>query len=225
MASIFRTSLRSPFYLLKRLQLKAIKKYGERLNGSCLDLGCGDSFYRPFLKCDNYIGFERKHLGQVSVIGVGEHLPFGSETFDSLLATEVLEHIADFQSCLSEINRILKTKGVLYVTVPMTWPHHYEPNDYYRFTRFGIQEVLERHNFRIIRIERFGGPFASIGSMVAIMLFDLSDCLFSKFGKINAERIGTIIVLPVNIIFLFLGILDRFYEKIALGWAVIAEKI
>jgi len=49
-------------------------------------------------------------------------LPFKDNTFDYIVCSEVLEHIIDYQSALSEINRILKPQGKLAVSVPKFFP-------------------------------------------------------------------------------------------------------
>ena len=49
-------------------------------------------------------------------------LPFKDNTFDFIVCSEVLEHIIDYQSALSEINRILKPQGKLAISVPKFFP-------------------------------------------------------------------------------------------------------
>ena len=49
-------------------------------------------------------------------------LPFKDNTFDFIVCSEVLEHIIDYQSAISEINRILKPQGKLAVSVPKFFP-------------------------------------------------------------------------------------------------------
>ncbi len=225
MESIFRTSYRSPYFLLKRLQAAHIKKHGAALTGRCLDLGCGSSPYREHIRCDQYIGMEMTRQHRAQVIGRGERLPFGSGTMDSLVATEVLEHIADFHLCINEMNRVLKPRGMAYITVPMTWPLHYEPHDYYRFTCHGIKHVLEKGRFRVLSTEKIGGLFVSVGSQLSRAVFRALAARFKFLGDRNAERIGTLFVIPLNIIFSALSLLDRFEPESATCWAVLAAKV
>lgn len=52
------------------------------------------------------------------VVGELEAAPIGSRSFDVVLALDVLEHLADDVSGLSEAARLLKPDGLLLVTVP-----------------------------------------------------------------------------------------------------------
>jgi SAM-dependent methyltransferase len=49
-------------------------------------------------------------------------LPFDDNTFDCVVTSEVLEHIQDDVSAISELVRVLKPGGSLGVTVPTMWP-------------------------------------------------------------------------------------------------------
>ena len=57
--------------------------------------------------------------GSGSVVnGDGVRLPFPDETFDRIIAAEVLEHIPDDDGAIAELARVLKPGGTLAVTVP-----------------------------------------------------------------------------------------------------------
>jgi SAM-dependent methyltransferase len=61
--------------------------------------------------------------GRASVVqGSGLELPFVDEAFDYIVASEVLEHITDDISAMSELSRVLKPTGTLAVTVPRFYP-------------------------------------------------------------------------------------------------------
>lgn len=50
------------------------------------------------------------------VLGSAVSLPLGDESMDVCLAIELLEHVADWKSCMREFTRILRPGGVLYLT-------------------------------------------------------------------------------------------------------------
>jgi len=49
-------------------------------------------------------------------------LPFPDDTFDRIIASEVLEHVSDDQVALDEVRRVLKPGGTLAATVPSWLP-------------------------------------------------------------------------------------------------------
>jgi SAM-dependent methyltransferase len=50
------------------------------------------------------------------------HLPFRDASFDVVICSEVLEHIADHRRAIRESIRVLKPAGRLVVSVPRRWP-------------------------------------------------------------------------------------------------------
>ena len=54
--------------------------------------------------------------------GDARRLPFADGTFDAVVTSEVLEHIQDDVTAISELQRVLKPGGTLGVTVPTWWP-------------------------------------------------------------------------------------------------------
>ena len=96
-----------------------------------LDIGCGDGQiqksikrYRPdlkFISVDKYdfsreVTFETFFEVDIST----EVLPIADDSIDAVFCTHVLEHIMSYDLVLSEIKRILKPKGSLYIEVPST---------------------------------------------------------------------------------------------------------
>jgi SAM-dependent methyltransferase len=58
-------------------------------------------------------------------VGGGEHLPYANETFDIVIADNVVEHLADPFAVFSEIARVLKPGGVFIFKTPNKL--HYMP--------------------------------------------------------------------------------------------------
>ena len=60
--------------------------------------------------------------GAFTSAGDATRLPFQNETFDRIIASEVLEHIHNDEDALSELFRVLKPQGILAITVPSYFP-------------------------------------------------------------------------------------------------------
>jgi SAM-dependent methyltransferase len=62
--------------------------------------------------------------------------------FDAILCMSVLEHVERFWEAIPRMRRALKPGGKLVMSVPMCFPYHDEPADYYRFTTHGVRFLL-----------------------------------------------------------------------------------
>lgn len=81
--------------------------------------------------------------------------------FDIILCMNVLEHVFDFHKAIDNIYQALISGGVAIITIPVFYPLHDEPNDYWRFTEHSLRRLLKK--FSQIEIKHHGirqCPFA-----------------------------------------------------------------
>jgi len=140
-------------------------------NGVMLDLGCGGQPYRALFssRITRYIGADVAAARDVQLdikIALGEPVPLADASVDTILSTQTLEHVYDFQFYVRECYRLLKPGGMLILTVPMQWRIHEAPHDYWRFTRYGVSELMKRSNFSEISITSCGGVCALVGQII-----------------------------------------------------------
>lgn len=64
------------------------------------------------------------------------------DEWDVILCVSVLEHVPDVPAALRRIRRALRPGGRAVVVVPMCFPYHDEPHDYWRFTAHGVRAML-----------------------------------------------------------------------------------
>ena len=76
--------------------------------------------------------------------------------FDIIVCTEVLEHTLRPFSAINEIYRLLKPSGILLLSVPFNFRIHGPLPDCWRFTQYGLKELLK--DFSNIRIESIDTP-------------------------------------------------------------------
>lgn len=137
-----------------------IRPWLQERNGCILEVGCGAQPYRHLLpdRC-RYTGLDwdrsEDHFNYRvpdTVYYSGEHFPFGDASFDSLLHTEVLEHIYRAPQFLAECRRVLRPGGVMLFTVPFQARYHYQPHDYCRYTPAALERLLQEAGFTSMEI-------------------------------------------------------------------------
>lgn len=62
------------------------------------------------------------HAGAVSLSADATNMPFPDNSFDKIIASEILEHVPSDRLAMSEIARILRPGGVAAITVPAWLP-------------------------------------------------------------------------------------------------------
>ncbi len=62
-----------------------------------------------------------EHIAHIAVADA-TRLPFADAAFDTIICSEVLEHIMEYKQALQEITRIVKPGGVVALSVPRAWP-------------------------------------------------------------------------------------------------------
>jgi len=98
----------------------------------------------------------------------GIRMPFKNGEFETVFGTEVLEHCPNPAIILNEVNRVLKTGGSFFFTVPFLWPLHEVPHDEFRYTPFSLKRLLEENGFENIDIKATGGWHASLAQMLGL---------------------------------------------------------
>lgn len=142
----------------------------DNIRGKLLDAGAGKLSYRHLVQplCDEYksMDFQDTHP-ELDYQADIQNMPLDNETFDTVLSAEVLEHVPDPEKALREIFRVLKPGGKLVITIPHLMYLHNEPNDFYRYTKYGLRTLLERVGFTVEYLEPSGSIFSFLQGILA----------------------------------------------------------
>lgn len=124
---------------------------GERV----LDCGCGLGWFLKIIDClydcrltgidldMNRLRSAQAALDRTVRLSASDclRLPFAGATFDKIVLSEVLEHLADDLGCLREVERVLKPGGVVAITVPHhNYPLFWDPVNWTR-ERIGLDPI------------------------------------------------------------------------------------
>ncbi len=130
-----------------------------------LDAGAGEGNYKPHFSRQRYTGLDlavgdaKWDYSRLDVVGDLALLPFPDGAFDAAVNIVTLEHVTDPARVLGELARALAPGGKILLIAPLEWEEHQQPHDYFRFTRYGLQYLLERAGFSDISIQPVGGFF------------------------------------------------------------------
>lgn len=202
---------------------KQVEGAKEFIKGRTLDVGSGTSERYPFRsQVSEYIRMDIAPGSNVDVVGRAEAIPFPNDSFDSVVSTQVFEHVENPEQSAREVCRVMKKGGHLLITVPQWNELHEEPHDYWRYTRYGLQTLFERHGCALIRMTPRGGYFTVKAQMKARYTIDkyqlytrpvlgrMASRLFWMWGKwaLWRDRLDT----------------SKANRKHTLGWCAVFQK-
>tara|TARA_B100000131_G_scaffold158578_1_gene153746 strand:- start:73 stop:744 length:672 start_codon:yes stop_codon:yes gene_type:complete len=154
--------------------LQEIQTKNEIAYGKVVEFGGSKNSSKNFtnfinLKENDQIIYSDKFPKQDSIRkeDLEKNLSFETNSIDSILIFNVLEHVFDVNNAFSEINRCLKNNGKIIGSTPFIHRIHGAPNDYNRYTKQFLEKVLENNNYKNIKVKNLGfGPFTSCYSIV-----------------------------------------------------------
>jgi len=167
--------------------LQAVSRYAK---GCFLDLGCGNGPYRQWFesRVEKYVAADLPPVTKTTHVACDtEHLPFRDGAFDSVLCTQVLEHIPHPWVAASETARVLKPGGILILSCPQYWVLHELPHDYFRFTPYGLRVLFPETGWDWLEHRQQGSTWA----VMACALWQS----FRTFGR--AKRLIALFANPV----------------------------
>ena len=140
---------------LKLLLDKNIKEFYNIINGSVLVIGSGHHNYSRNVKKSSFLVHSDliKH-DNVEIIMDAHFSSFKSNSFDSVIATEVFEHLKKPFIVSTNIYDLLKTNGILVISIPFMFRIHADPYDYFRYTKYTLYEMFK--DFSYVKIIPLG---------------------------------------------------------------------
>jgi SAM-dependent methyltransferase len=102
------------------------------------------------------------------VVGDGQRLGIHSNTFDTALSIQVLEHVFEPMRMLEELHRVTKPGGTIVVLIPQTANLHLAPHHYQNFTRYWMEEATRRLDVEVVERFALGGAWSSTASRLVM---------------------------------------------------------
>jgi len=190
--------------LIKRIFLAQEKRFWQRRlpsQAKILEIGCGSGQELAFLiKHTQWkgIGTEIKKDQSEPDLGIKIYsseifeLNFPPEYFDLIRMKHVIEHLYNLKKTLTEVRRILKKNGYLYLALPnfdsweaklfeKYWDGLDAPRHLYFFTPLSLEKFLSQSGFKIISLKYDLAPNSWINSFKNLLKLKFSLPSLAKF--------------------------------------------
>jgi SAM-dependent methyltransferase len=151
--------------------------------GSLIDMGCGmkpyENIFQPYVA--SYFGIDYptfaeanyKEMTKADLFIDCTDTKLNNESFDTLLCTQVIEHIFETEKFIRECYRLLKKNGIGIFTIPFVYQSHAEPYDYFRFTKYSLEKLFSNAGFFIESIRPLEGSYATIKQLKILSFYNI----------------------------------------------------
>jgi SAM-dependent methyltransferase len=161
---------------------------GRYARGRLLDVGCGEKPYRdvfaPYVA--EHVGVDHPEsphaLDHVDVLATANSIPLPGSTFDTVLMSELLEHLEEPQAALAETERLLKPGGHVIITAPFAWVIHEAPRDFFRYSPHGLSWLLTQAGLEPVEITAVGGQWSTVALLTSYALRESPLRTRPRFG-------------------------------------------
>lgn len=146
----------------------------RHVRGRLADLGCGTvplhGLYRPHVDEVVCIDWPQSphvvsHLDVAA--DLNRPLPIADAAFDTVILSDVLEHVAEPALLWREMARVMRPGACLLLNVPFLYGVHEAPHDYYRYTRHALERHAVQSGFEVVLVEPVGGSVSVMADLAA----------------------------------------------------------
>ncbi len=174
----------------------------EVLVGKVMDIGGGKSSdYLSFMKRSKDVDFISFDIKAGIVIDFeNDSLPLQTDSCDTVIFLNVMEHVFNYQHIANEVVRIVKPGGQLIGFVPFLMWYHADHRDFFRYTHEALDLIFNRAEATHVIIEPVShGPFTASLQMLSqllprflniplLVLFYAIDALYLKLKPSQIGR-------------------------------------
>jgi SAM-dependent methyltransferase len=177
----------------------------QHVNGRLVDLGCGKvplfAAYKNYISeciCVDWANTVEKNIHLDRECNLNDPLPFVDAEFNTIVLSDVLEHLSKPESLWKEMSRILAPGGKLIMNVPFYYCLHAAPFDFFRYTEYALAYFAQSTGFRVLLLKPMGGVpeiltdilaknanfIPGVGKYLAMVIQKMCSLLLkTRFGK------------------------------------------
>lgn len=198
--------------------------FGKYVAGQVLDVGAGLSPYSDLISNHashvTIVDVEDRS-GGVDLIADIQSMPeVDSASFDTVICTQVLEHVPQPSAAMAEISRVLIPGGHAVISVPHLSAIHEAPHDYFRYTSYALRRMAEDAGLQVVSISATGGLISFIAHGVSAALMAVAAFLKPLFWPLWAVNYLTLVRAAVILDQVF-GLKNRY----PCDYVLVAQKV
>lgn len=149
------------------------------------------------------LAFTRRRGGRELLRGDATALPFQSNSFDAIIALDIMEHVEGDGEMAREMHRVLRPSGVAIINVPahpFLWSEHdLALHHFRRYTPGSFRRVLRRAGFGMVRFT------------YSIFLLFFPAVVYRALSNLRPRRPG---YRPTSHVIQTGGLLNRFFHNV-----------
>ncbi len=217
--------------LPSRLIIEIVARYYDTYikhfaRGRLIDLGCGKvplfEVYRNHVDeviCVDWENTLHQNRFVDFQCDLNERIPFLDGEFDTIILSDVLEHIQKPDQLWAEMARILRMDGHVIMNVPFYYWIHEAPYDFYRYSEYALRHFAESNGFRVEVLDPIGGSPEILADILVKNLYYIPA--FGKFAAMIFQNLSLLFIRTK---------IGRFISKrtsriFPLGYFMIAKRI
>lgn len=130
------------------------------------------------------------------IVADAHQLPLPDASFDVIVCSEVMEHLYNPFLAVSEMKRVLKPGGLLLVTTRFMFPVHDAPEDYFRFTPYGLASIFS--DWEILEEQVETDVFSTLAALLQRVIYQTT----LRGGKLTKAFLSVFVFLLNSLDFL-----------------------
>jgi SAM-dependent methyltransferase len=204
---------------VKNRYLKLIENFkGKEIKVLVIGAGQKSSYYKEIFGKKTVTSDVHLQYG-VDLVLDAHNIPFANETFDIVLAQQVLEHCIRPWQVAEEFERVVKKDGLIQIEVPFCFPYHSAPYDFYRFTYSGLRSLFRLCIVKDLTVPE--GPFSSIAIAISTALTESSN---NRYTRIFWFAVSRYLLWPFKYFDIFIGKKVKNKMSLPKGFTLTFEK-
>ena len=97
-------------------------------------------------------------------------IPLRDGSLDTIFCCSVIEHAREPWRLLPEFRRVLRPGGHVILSAPFLYYLHGIPQDYFRFTAYGVRRLAEVAGLEVVELSTSGGPAHAVLHAASMLL-------------------------------------------------------